>query len=42
VFLPVAFWLRATLAYRRYALGAGSLAIAVIAAVWLAERALAL
>jgi hypothetical protein len=42
VFLPVAFWLRATLAYRRYALGAGSLAIAAIAAVWLAERALAL
>jgi hypothetical protein len=42
VFLPVAFGLRATLAYRRYALGAGSLAIAAIAAVWLAERALAL
>ncbi|HEY8245259.1 MAG TPA: HupE/UreJ family protein [Casimicrobiaceae bacterium] len=42
VFLPIAFALRATLAYRRYALGAGSLAIAAIAAVWLAERALAL
>jgi len=40
VFLPAAFALRATLAYRRYALGAGSLAIVAIAAVWLAERAL--
>jgi hypothetical protein len=38
-FLPAAFALRSTLAYRRYALGAGSVAIAAIAAVWFAERA---
>ena len=40
LFLPAAFALRATLAYRRYALGAGSLAIVAVAAVWFAERAL--
>ena len=40
VFLPVAFVLRDTLAYRRFALRGGSLAIVAIAAVWLAERAL--
>ena len=39
LFLPAAFALRATLAYRRYALRAGSLAIVAIAAVWFAERA---
>ena len=41
VFLPVAFALRRTLAYRRYALGGGSLAIVAIGAVWLAERSFA-
>ncbi|MEO8485392.1 MAG: HupE/UreJ family protein [Betaproteobacteria bacterium] len=39
VFLPAAFALRSTLAYRRYALGAGSIAIVAIASVWFAERA---
>jgi hypothetical protein len=39
VVLPTAFALRATLAYRRYALGAGSIAIAAIAVLWFAERA---
>ena len=39
-FLPVAYALRATIFYRRIVLHAGSAAIAAIAAVWLAERAL--
>jgi hypothetical protein len=38
-FLPLAFRLRATIAYRRVLLGAGSAAIATVAAVWLVERA---
>ena len=38
-FLPLAFALRATPVYRRVLLGAGSAAIAAIAAVWLVERA---
>src|SRR5205823_4908620 len=38
-FLPLAFALRGTLAYRRVLLGAGSAAIAAIASVWLVERA---
>ncbi len=39
-FLPIAFGLRATWAYRRVVLAGGSAAIAAIAAVWLVERAL--
>ena len=39
LFVPVAFALRATWAYRRLALGGGSLAIAALASVWLVERA---
>ncbi len=39
-FLPIAFGLRATWAYRRVVLTGGSAAIATIAAVWLVERAL--
>jgi hypothetical protein len=39
-FLPVAYGLRDTIAYRRVMLGAGSAAIATGAAVWLVERAL--
>jgi hypothetical protein len=38
-FLPVAFLLRETWFYRRASLVGGSLVIALIAAVWLAERA---
>lgn len=38
VFLPLAFALRRTAFYRRAVLVAGSLVIATIAAVWLAER----
>ncbi len=38
VFLPLAYAARATLMYRRVALGGGSAAIAAIAAVWLVER----
>ena len=41
-FLAVAFELRRTWAYRRVALQLGSVAIALLAATWLAERALAL
>lgn len=40
VFLPIAFGVRATWAYRRVVLAGGSAAIATIAAVWLVERAL--
>jgi hypothetical protein len=39
LFLPVAFALRATLGYRRVVLAGGSVAIAIIAGVWLVERA---
>ena len=39
VFLPVAFALRSTLAYRRVVLGGGSALIVAIASVWLVERA---
>jgi hypothetical protein len=39
VVLPLAFALRATRAYRRVLLPAGSLAIALVAVVWLGERA---
>lgn len=39
-FLPVAYVLRGTRAYRRVVLAGGSIAIAAVAAVWLAERAL--
>jgi len=38
-FLPLAYFLRATTFYRRAVLTAGSLVIALIAAVWFAERA---
>lgn len=39
VFLPIAFWLRATFFYRRVVLLGGSLLIALLAAAWLVERA---
>jgi hypothetical protein len=39
LFLPVAFGLRETWAYRRAILAGGSIAIAAIAGVWLIERA---
>ena len=39
LFLPVAFGLRETWAYRRAVLTGGSLAVAAIAGVWLIERA---
>jgi hypothetical protein len=39
LFLPVAFALRGTWAYRRGILAGGSVAIAAIASVWLVERA---
>ena len=38
-FLPVAFALRSTWAYRRVVLTGGSAVIVAVAAVWLAERA---
>ena len=38
-FLPVAFWLRDTWAYRRVVLAGGSALIAAIAGIWLVERA---
>jgi hypothetical protein len=40
LFLPAAFALRSTWIYRRLVLGGGSFAIALVASVWLAERAL--
>ncbi|SFC33959.1 HupE/UreJ family protein [Massilia yuzhufengensis] len=40
VFLPVAYWLRNGLFYRRAIMVGGSVAIALVAAIWLAERAL--
>jgi hypothetical protein len=39
MFLPLAFALRATVAYRRVVLRGGSVAIALVAAVWFVERA---
>jgi hypothetical protein len=39
-FLPLAWTLRETLFYRRFALGLGSLVIAALGALWLAERSL--
>jgi hypothetical protein len=39
VFLPLAYALRRTWLYRRLVFVGGSLAIAVLAALWLAERA---
>jgi uncharacterized membrane protein len=41
VFVPLAYAARNRPAYRRYALLAGSTVIALLAMVWLAERALA-
>ena len=38
-FLPLAYALRATVAYRVLALRAGAAAIAAVAAIWFAERA---
>ena len=38
-FLPLAYALRNGVFYRRVVLGGGSLAIAAVAALWLAERA---
>ena len=38
VFLPAAFLMRATLFYRRVALQAGSVAIALVASLWLIDR----
>ena len=40
LFLPLAFALRSTWAYRRLVLGGGSIAIAALASVWLVERTL--
>jgi HupE / UreJ protein len=40
VFLPIAFYVRRTFAYRRVGLVGGSLAIALLAAAWVVERAL--
>jgi hypothetical protein len=39
-FVPLAFVARGTTAYRRFALGAGSLAIGALALVWFVERSL--
>jgi hypothetical protein len=39
LFVPLAWRLRGTLFYRRWVLGGGSVAIAVIALLWLVERA---
>jgi hypothetical protein len=38
-FLPIAYWLRATWLYRRLVFLGGSLAIVVVAGIWLVERA---
>jgi hypothetical protein len=40
VYLPLAFSLRATWAYRRVVLAGGSAVTATIAMIWLVERAL--
>jgi len=39
VFLPLAFLSRSTWAYRRLALGGGSIVTAAVASTWLVERA---
>jgi hypothetical protein len=39
VFLPLAFWLRGTLFYRKAVLLGGSSAIIVLASLWFVERA---
>jgi len=39
VALPLAWWLRGTLFYRRGVLAGGSLAIAAVAGLWFVERA---
>jgi hypothetical protein len=39
VFLPLAFWLRATAFYRKAVLLGGSAAIVVLAMLWFVERA---
>jgi hypothetical protein len=39
VFLPIAYWLRATAFYRRGVLVAGSAAIVLVAGIWFTERA---
>ena len=41
-FLPLAFVLRKTLSYRRFALVGGSIAIAALASIWFVERAFAI
>ena len=38
-FLPLAYWLRGTWAYRRMIFAGGSAAIALVASVWMVERA---
>ncbi len=38
VFLPLAFLVRGSFGYRRYSLSLGSLVVAAVAGVWLAER----
>ena len=38
VFLPVAFLIRQTMFYKRFTIAAGSLMVAAIAAIWMAER----
>jgi hypothetical protein len=38
-FVPIAFWLRTTVFYRRWFLPIGSIIIAIIAAYWFAQRA---
>ena len=38
-FLPLAYWLRATWLYRRLVFIGGSLAITIVAGIWLVERA---
>jgi hypothetical protein len=40
IFLPLAFVLRASIGYRRVALGAGSFVVAIVAGIWLVERLL--
>ena len=38
-FLPVAYWLRGTMLYQRVLVGGGSAAIALVALLWLVQRA---
>jgi HupE / UreJ protein len=39
VFLPIAYWVRATWTYRRMVVQGGSVAIIVVATIWFCERA---